>query len=43
MSDPRPTQRPWTADEKKKLADLLEAGKTGVAGIENGQALSPAS
>jgi transposase-like protein len=28
MSDPRPTQRRWTADEKKKLDDLLEAGNT---------------
>ena len=28
MSDPRPTQRRWTADAKKKLDDLLEAGKT---------------
>jgi IS30 family transposase len=28
MSDPRPTPRRWTTDEKKKLNDLLEAGKT---------------
>jgi transposase-like protein len=28
MSDPRPTLRRWTADEKKKLDELLEAGKT---------------
>jgi hypothetical protein len=28
MSPSRRTPRPWTADEKKKLDDLLEAGKT---------------
>jgi hypothetical protein len=28
MSASRPTPRRWTADEKKKLDDLLEAGKT---------------
>jgi hypothetical protein len=25
---PRPAPRPWTADEEKKLDDLLKAGKT---------------
>jgi IS30 family transposase len=29
MSSPRSTRRPWTADEQKKLDDLLKAGKTG--------------
>ena len=28
MSASRPAQRRWTADEQKKLDDLLEAGKT---------------
>jgi hypothetical protein len=28
MSPSRRTPRPWTADEQKKLDDLLEAGKT---------------
>ncbi len=28
MSSPRLTRRRWTADEQKKLDDLLEAGKT---------------
>jgi IS30 family transposase len=28
MSASRPTQRRWTADEQKKLDDLLDAGKT---------------
>jgi hypothetical protein len=28
MSPSRPPHRPWTADEQKKLDDLLEAGKT---------------
>ena len=28
MSPSRPAHRPWTADEKKMLDDLLEAGKT---------------
>jgi hypothetical protein len=27
MTTPRPAPRPWTADEEKKLDDLLEAGK----------------
>lgn len=29
MSALRPARRPWTADERKKLDDLLKAGKTG--------------
>jgi IS30 family transposase len=28
MNDPKPTPRRWTADELKKLDELLEAGKT---------------
>jgi hypothetical protein len=28
MSPSMPTRQPWTAGEKKKLDDLLEAGKT---------------
>jgi IS30 family transposase len=28
MSPLTPARRPWTADEKKKLDELLEAGKT---------------
>jgi hypothetical protein len=28
MSPSMPTRKPWTADEKKKLDDLLQAGKT---------------
>ena len=28
MSFSRPTRRPWTADERKKLVDLTKAGKT---------------
>jgi hypothetical protein len=29
MSPSKPARRPWTADERKKLDDLLKAGKTG--------------
>jgi DNA-binding CsgD family transcriptional regulator len=28
MSPSRPARRPWTADEQKKLNELLKAGKT---------------
>jgi IS30 family transposase len=28
MNPSTPTRQPWTADEQKKLDDLLEAGKT---------------
>jgi len=28
LSPSRPTPRPWTADEEKKLNDLMKAGKT---------------
>jgi hypothetical protein len=28
MSSSRPTPRPWTADEQKKVDELLDAGKT---------------
>jgi hypothetical protein len=28
MSPSTPARRPWTADEQRKLDDLLEAGKT---------------
>jgi hypothetical protein len=28
MSPPTPARRPWTADERKKPDDLLEAGMT---------------
>jgi IS30 family transposase len=28
MSPPTPARRPWTADEQRKLDDLLKVGKT---------------
>jgi IS30 family transposase len=29
MSPSKPARRPWTVNERKKLDDLLKAGKTG--------------